>query len=123
MSYMQKCNKDGRFTAFGLEQNKNYIEMKGLTFFYGPSICYEYWNPKQKPDHTYYSCIRQNSVKESVWRCAAEESLLAKKLYQNYQPEKEEFQVTSVPSYIPSLLHKPYLTLSLSSSVKIIEYK
>ena len=97
--------------------------MKGLTFFYGTSFCYEYWNPKQKPDHTYYSCIRQNSSKESGWRCAAEESLLAKELYKNYHPGKEEFQVASVPAYIPSLLHKQYLTLSLSASVKIVESK
>ena len=83
------------------------------------------WNPKQSPDPTFYSCIRPVQPKGETWSCVKGlcyqvPNLELSAKYQNYQIGKEEFLITSVPHYIPSLLHKPYLTLSLSNPVKII---
>ena len=74
------------------------------------------WNPKQNPEPTYYSCIRPVQPKGTSWVCV-------KGLFQEYTSGQEEFQITSVPAYVPSLLHKPYLTVSLSNPVKIMSPK
>lgn len=73
-------------------------------------------NPKRNPEPTYYSCIRPVKPKGKVWTCV-------KGSYKTNKLEKEEFLITTVPAYVPSLLHKPYLTVSLSNPVKIVEHE
>ena len=70
------------------------------------------WNPKPNPEPTFYSCVKKK--RSDPWICR-------KGLSYTVIPKNYEVIVTSVPDAVPSILHKPYLTLSLSSSVQILK--
>ena len=74
------------------------------------------WNQKDNSEPTFYSCIRQMVPKGESWSCV-------KDVYQDYRLGKEEYLITKVPALLPSILHKPYLTVSLSAPVNIVDPK